>query len=134
MRYLIAQLLRGEPDKACALVFDEIENISRAAGKKTHDTGCWKQSVTFKFESGPWAALMELWGDNLDFKKAKCPALTKAFIARIHGVTPHRNESGHKPKDAAALMKRDRELRTRFEGAVDLLTDLIAVVKPLRII
>jgi hypothetical protein len=104
------------------------------AGKKTHDAGCWKQSVTAKFESASWAALMELMGDNLDSKKAKCPALTKAFIARIHGITPHRNESGHKPRDANALMKRDRELRTRFESAIDLLTDLLIAVRPLRII
>jgi hypothetical protein len=60
--------------------------------------------------------------------------LTTAFLAKIHGVTPHRNESGHKPRSEAELKKRDRELRTRFEAAVDLLRDLIVAVKPLRVV
>lgn len=43
----------GSPDKACSLVFDEIENICRAAGRKTYDDGHWNGTVNFKFDSGP---------------------------------------------------------------------------------
>jgi hypothetical protein len=126
----------GCPDKACSLVFDEIESLCRVVGRKTYDAGCWNVSgaVTFKFNTGPWARLMEMLGQHLDAKKAKCPQLTRAFLARIHGVTPHRNESGHKPETAEELRKRDRELRTRFESAVDLLNDLITAVKPLHVV
>jgi hypothetical protein len=126
----------GSPDKACSLIFDEIESICRSLGKKTYTNNCWSPTTTlnFKFESDPWAKLMVLLDDHLDVKKAKCPRLTKAFLARIHGITPHRNESGHKPINEEALKKRDREIRTRFESAVDLLYDLVAAVKPLRVI
>lgn len=125
----------GSPDKACSLIFDEIESICRTMGKKTVDGGFWtKDPGNFKFESGPWASLMTLLATSLDIKKSKCPQLTQAFLARIHGTTPHRNDSGHKPGNEEALKKRDRELRTRFESAVDLLADLISAVKPLRIV
>lgn len=77
---------------------------------------------------------MQLMGARLDATQANCPGLTPAFLARIHGVTPHRNESGHKPANEELLKKRDRELRTRFESAVDLLGDLIVAVKPLRVV
>lgn len=126
----------GSPDKACSLIFEEIESICRTIGQKTHDNGNWTcaTSVKFHFDTDPWAKLMKLLTDHLDAKKAKCPKLTTALLARIHGITPHRNESGHKPRSEEELKKRDRELRTRFESAVDLLKDLTEAVKPLRII
>ncbi len=125
----------GSPDKACSLIFDEIENICRAVARKTYDEGHWTGgAVNFRFETDPWANLMQLMGARLNAKQANCPKLTAAFLARIHGVTPHRNESGHKPANAEVLKKRDRELRTRFESAVDLLGDLITAVKPVRLI
>jgi hypothetical protein len=126
----------GAPDKACSIIFDEIEIISRNLAKKTYAAGCWNLTapLKFNFDTGSWATLMDLLRDHLDLKKAKCPSCTRAFLARIHGVTPHRNDSGHKPKNREDLRKRDRELRTRFEAAVDLLGDLIAVVKPLHIV
>ena len=82
----------GSPDKACSPVFDEIESICRAVGKKTHGGNCWNSAgarLNFKFETDPWAKLMVLLDDHLDSKKAKCPKLTNAFLARIHGITPH---------------------------------------------
>src|SRR5690349_17899237 len=87
--------------------------------------GFWKQVLNLDLERHAWAALMQSMGTHLDCKGANCPDLTPALIARIHGVTPHRNDSSHKPKNAKELIKRDRELRTRFEAAVDLLADLI---------
>jgi hypothetical protein len=49
------------------------------------------------------------------------------------GVTPHRNESGHKPKNQQQLTKRDMQLRTRFEGAADLLSEFLTAAKSLNI-
>ena len=47
------------------------------------------------------------------------------------GITPYRNDTGHKPKDMKALIKRDQQLRTRFEDAVDLLGELIDATEAL---
>ena len=41
--------------------------------------------------------------------------------------------TGHKPKNRAARIKRDRELRTRFESAIDVLRDFANALRPLRI-
>jgi hypothetical protein len=126
----------GGPDKACSVIFDEIESICRNMGEKANDNGYWRSStsVNFRFATGSWAKLMQLLSMEFDAKKAKCPRLTPAFLARIHGITPHRNESGHKPRSEAELTRRDRELRTRFESAVDLLRDFVVAARPLRLL
>jgi hypothetical protein len=55
--------------------------------------------------------------------------LTTSLLARIVGVTAHRNESGHKPTSLKQRMKRDQELKTRFEGGIDLLRELLDAAK-----
>jgi hypothetical protein len=124
----------SSPEKGCATIYEEIESICRIAGQKTHDAGHWKQQTNFNFQKDPWAKLMQLMEDHLDINLAKCPDLSRALIARIHGLTTYRNDSGHKPANAKALINRNRQLRTRFEGAVDVLSDLVAAVKPLRVL
>jgi len=61
----------------------------------------------------------------LDYKR--CPKVSRPLLARILGITEHRNELGHKPRNRAARVKRDQELRTRFEAAADLLFDVATV-------
>jgi hypothetical protein len=123
----------GTPEKACSLVYDEIESLFRKAAKRTFDKGWWPNSRKLKIDTAPWATLINDWNQHLDRRNCPCPALKQAFVARILGVTPYRNDTGHKPKDMKALIKRDQQLRTRFEDAVDLLGELIDATKPLKV-
>lgn len=122
----------GDPAKGCSAVYDEIEALSRKVAAKTHAKGWWKTAPTENIQIGRWAKVMREMMNNLDYKKCP-PKLTHVLIARIVGVTAHRNETGHKPGTKAALINRDRQLRTRFESATDLLRDLIDAGKPLRV-
>lgn len=121
--------LNGDPAKGCARIFDELEALCRVIGRKALRRRCFgnmAKATTFNFDTGPWATLIQFLNKHLDRGKAKCPGLNEALFARIHGTTPHRNDSGHKPgRDTTALTRRDRELRTRFEHAADLLRDVI---------
>jgi hypothetical protein len=54
-------------------------------------------------------------------------------MARLIRVTTHRDESGHKPRNLRDLKRRDQALRTRFEGAVDLLREFLDATKAFRI-
>ena len=125
----------ASPEKGCSLLFDEMEDYCRKFATKLNERKLWKdkKKKLFDYEVGPWANLVELIKSNIDTKRSKCPELKPAFLSRIHGLTGHRNESGHKPKDQAALIKRDREIRTRFESATDTFFDLITYTKTLRV-
>ena len=126
--------LNGDPVKGCSRVFDEIEDLSRAIGLKALKRKCFgnmAKALVFDFSSSPWATLIIFLNKHLDRGKSGCPKLNEALFARIHGITPHRNESGHKPRDTKTLTRRDRELRTRFEHATDLLRDLIDAARSL---
>ncbi len=117
------------------MLFDEMEDYTRKLANKVNERKLWlsKKKIVFEYDTAPWANTIELIQKHLDIKRAKCPELKPAFLARIYGLTGHRNESGHKPKDQAALIKRDREIRTRFENATDTFLDLINHTKALRI-
>lgn len=71
----------------------------------------------FKFE--------ELLSPDIDYRPT--------IQALMSGTTGLRNESGHKPKNRADLIKRDSQLRTRFESAADLLLELCDAVKQLHV-
>jgi hypothetical protein len=60
-------------------------------------------------------------------------AAKKNLLMRVAALTDVRNDSGHKPKNRAARTKRDHELRTRFESAIDVLRDLASALRPLRL-
>jgi hypothetical protein len=127
----------GSPSKACSVVYDEIEALSRAVASKTQAKGLWRslkrgeKPPRIDLEDGAWARVVEVLIDHLDYKK--CRSIPKSLLARVLGITGHRNESGHKPRTKARLIKRNTELRTRFENATDLLLDLITATTPLHV-
>jgi len=79
-----------------------------------------------------WANLITDWDRHLNRTGCPCSGFTPAFAARLHGITTFRNETGHKPKSQKQLIKRDQQLRTRFENAVDLFRELVDAAKPLK--
>ena len=121
----------GEPSKACSMVYDELEDTCRRLAKKTHKMRVY--ATTMDIDHAAWAALLRNMDKHLDRRNAAAKKITSTLIAHIIGVTPHRNESGHKPKTLKALLKRDHELRTRFETAVDLLYDLVEASRGFRL-
>lgn len=129
----------GNPVKGCAVIFDEIESLCRKIAKKIAAKGLWRplkageKFPKVNLETGAWQRVMELLLNYLDYKNCNCPRLDMPLIARVIGIIPHRNDSGHKVKTIKAAIKRDSELRTRFEHATDLLSDLIKASKPLHI-
>ena len=122
--------------KGCSLLYDEIEEVVRKIAKKTHQKGFWfapksgSKPMRLKFETHPWEKLMSILMQNLD--PQKCKFLGPSLLGRVLGITQHRNDSAHK-KTLAAMKKRDRELRTRFESATDILFDLVVAAKPLHL-
>jgi hypothetical protein len=123
----------GEPAKACALVYDELESAFRKYAKKCEEKGLWPNSSNLKLDKAPWASIIVDVDKYLDRSKPITKKLTPALCARILGITTHRNESGHKPKSRKDLIKRDNTLRTRFENALDLFSEFLDAVRGARI-
>lgn len=132
--------LNGDPAKGCGRVYDELEGLSRSVAKRVARRGLWKalkpgeSRPKVNLEVGPWSDVLELLRDHLAFGSVPAgkPRLSPSLIAKVIGITPHRNDSGHKPRKRAQLIKRDRELRTRFEHAVDTLEEFIRATASLR--
>lgn len=115
----------GSPPKACSVIYDEIEAASRSLAERTFQKGFWKNPPAKpRFNKVPWVRVMDELTQQLDYKR--CPQVSKTLLARVLGITEHRNESGHKPHNGSARIKRDQELRTRFEAAADLLFDVVS--------
>lgn len=129
----VKTFLNGNPSKGCSLVYDEIEALTRKIANKTYLTGSWTATVSIDFNIGSWNNVTEAMRTKLNSSASGCPALNKVLLARVLGITEYRNQTGHKIGNKADLIKRDKELRTRFETATDLLEDLIKAVKPLKI-
>lgn len=128
----------GNPVKGCGMLFDEIEALTRKLAKATFDKGFWRNAKPpakppLKLDKDSWQAVTEKLAEEIDPQKARCPNLTKPLFGTILGLVPHRNESGHKVRDTQARLKRDAELRTRFEHARDVLKNLVDATKPLRL-
>lgn len=125
---------QGTPDKACSLVYDEIEDLTRRIAMKTARLSYWRTPLGKgrNLKTEPWAKIAKLLEDSLQ-KKGAAQHLTGALLARVRGITSYRNSSGHKPGSSKELLKRDSALRTRFESAIDLLRELIDASKPLRL-
>ncbi len=126
----------GSPEKGCSLIYDEIEDLSRKIGEKTRNMALWRaprageRLPAARFNKGQWRPRMELLMQWLDW--TKCKYLDES-LQRVVSVIPHRNESSHKPATLVARISRDSEIKTRFEGAADLLRDLIVASRPLRV-
>ncbi len=123
----------GYPDKACSLVYDELENYFRKVAKKSFDKHWWPNSSNLNIDTGAWAKLIADFDANVNRGIFPCRELKPALLATLLGVTRHRNESGHKPENQKKLIKRDKELRTRFESAVDIYRDILTATKLLKI-
>jgi len=126
----------GDPAKGCALVYDDIEALSRRLVKKIQKNNWWTHSATgapaFNADKDSWASVMDIIINRTNFNSLP-KAAKKSLLIRVAALTDVRNDTGHKPKNRAARIKRDRELRTRFESAIDVLRDLVDALRPLRI-
>jgi len=124
------------PSKGCGMLYDEIEALSRNIAKKTRSMLLWRalkpgeKAPRIDLDKGNWAIVLTTLMDHLDFKRAK--PLNTALLARVLGITPHRNDASHLGT-LDARVKRDRELRTRFESATDLLYDLVTAARRFRV-
>jgi hypothetical protein len=126
----------GDPAKGCSLIYDEIESLSRNLAKRIHKKGWWKPRKTgppaTNFDTEAWSNIMELLANRADL--TKLPAgVTRNLLIRVAAIVEPRNDAGHKPRNRAKRIQRDRESRTRFENAVDILRDFTAAVRALRL-
>ena len=121
----------GEPNKACAIVFDELEAACRSLVKKYINSN--RFATRMDVDKAAWAQLMRELDRSLDRSPGNIPLVDSALIARIIGVTSHRNQSGHKPATRAQRVNRDGRLRTRFEDGADILEELLRAAQPWRI-
>jgi hypothetical protein len=128
---------QGNPAKGCSDIYDQIEALTRRIAKRTLVKSHWKATKSGQpipavdLKIGAWAAIVRTLMQQLSPKHP--PHIPEALLARVLGVTQHRNDAGHEPNSKDALIRRDRELRTRFETASDLLLDLINSTKALRV-
>lgn len=128
----------SSPPKGCAIIYDEIEEISRTIIKKTKKKKMWRKLKAgenpskLDLDTGAWEKVIELFQSFYIVKKKKVPDLTANLIHRVAATTAYRNEAAHKPKTPEERKQRDREMRTRFESAADLLFDLLKVLDQLK--
>ncbi|MFN0180526.1 MAG: hypothetical protein ACKVZ0_17130 [Gemmatimonadales bacterium] len=125
----VATFRSGNPSKGCSALYDEIEALTRRAAERAVRRNAWNGKAP-NAKTGPWAKLTQALLSDVDLKAAGLPRLSAALLGRVLGITAHRNDSSHRPNSLHALQRRDSELRTRFETAVDLLRDLAAAVRP----
>lgn len=119
----------GEPNKACSLIYDELESLTRKLAIKSYNAGEWSTTLTnpgHLKDRMAWASVIKHLRDDLN-RSGKYKVVTEAMMSRLHGVTTYRNDSGHKSNDTKALQKRDNQLRTRMESAIDLLHELATI-------
>ncbi len=120
----------GDAAKGCGRVYDLIEKGSRTVATEIDRLLLWRTlppPSKPRFRTAAWARVLEYVDLNADFPKllASTVRIDKALWARVRGLTPHRNQSGHAPSTRKELQQRDQQLRTRFEHAVDTLADLV---------
>lgn len=134
LRAAIDTFRQGNPAKGCSQVYDELEQLTRRIGKKSAAMhGALKKPATFDWDKESWSNILEFLKANLSASVVNCPDLKGPLLTRIHGMTEYRNDSGHKPSSLAKLIERDKQLRTRFESAMDELAALIKAAGPLRV-
>ena len=126
--------LNGDPSKGCSRVYEEIEELTRKLATKAASKGWW-QPGTLDLKNGPWRTIVTRMSGQFNFNDVQqtCPKLDGALFNRIGGLTSHRNESGHKPRSRIALVRRDAQLRTRYEHASDVFIEVQDATRPLRL-
>jgi hypothetical protein len=126
-------LRSNNPPHGCTILYQEVEDLSRKLIKKTKQKKMWRKLKAGEKPSkldpdtGAWEKVLELFEHFYVVDKKKVPDLTANLIHRIEATTAYRNQSAHKPRNPQERNDRDREIRTRFESAADLLLDLIKV-------
>jgi hypothetical protein len=124
----------GNPGKGCAILYDELEALTRRRAKRAVSRGCWSGNPPkINFERDAWQNVVETLRKNFDLKKCGRRNLDQPLWGRVLRVVPFRNQVGHKPTRLKELIARDARLRTRFEDAGDLLLELILASGPLRV-
>lgn len=125
---------QGNPAKGCSQIYDELEQLTRKIGKKSAQVaGALKKVPAFDWDKESWANILDFLRVNLNASVLKCPELRPIVFSRLAGLTEYRNETGHKPASMAKLIERDKQLRTRFESAMDELALVVRAVGPLRL-
>jgi hypothetical protein len=122
----------GNPVEGCLVIYKEIEALSREIVEKTRKKNLWRplqpgEKNPLARHNTAWQKLIEILMEHIDLQR--CPVLTNPLLGRILSVAPHRNETGHKVTSLKKLIKRDTELKTRFESATDLLFELAEASK-----
>jgi hypothetical protein len=134
LKQAIETFKSGNPAKGCSEVYDEIEQLTRRIGKKCEaiPSGLSK-TATFDWDKTAWASILEFLNKNADRTIINCPQMNNQLFSRLIGMTEYRNEAGHKPSSLQKRIERDKQLRTRFESAMDELWCWIDAARPLRL-
>jgi hypothetical protein len=130
--------LGNDPATGALLLYQEIEDLTRRLASEVDRKGCWRalkagaSSPGLRWEKDSWQNVSEALVKHLDSQKLACPQLTLPLLGRILGLSDHRNLVGHKMRNVKDRIKRDREMRPRFEYAADTLRELLAACGPLK--
>jgi hypothetical protein len=122
----------GDPELGCLQIQLKLEEHTRRFAEKTYMKGMWSNKPSVNFEKHPWRNLCQLLQKYLQFRKVGSPECNEDLVTRIMSVVPQRNQGGH-PISLKQRIKRDRELRTRFENAADILRELTLATRRFRI-
>ncbi len=128
----IATFRNGDPSKGCSILYDEVEAITRKIAIKTANLNWWTPSPDTNLERLAWFNICDLLRNKIDYGNYGKIGLRNQIL-KIHAIINERNDSGHKPRNKTALRRRDQRLRTRFEGLIDTMLDVINESKSLRI-
>lgn len=120
---------QGSPENACHEIAGRIEAHSRLIAQKTAANGLWTSPQGINFDMHSWRNLLDLLIRNSGSIRTSYPNLTVDLLSRIVGIVPHRNQVSHVIRSTVALVKRDRELRTRYENMCDILRDFTAATR-----
>ncbi len=109
--------LGGDPTKGCHNIYDEIEALTRKLAIRAWRKGFMpgggpKNPTPLDFSKAPWKNVLEHLRKHLDYTKV--PGLNDLLLARLIGLTPYRNDTGHKVSKRSDLMQRDRKLGPSF--------------------
>ncbi len=134
LKQAIETFKSGNPAKGCSEVYDEIEQLTRRIGWKCAGiTGGLKKKGNVDWDKDSWANVLEFLKSNVDKTAIGCLNLNNQLFSRLIGITEYRNETGHKPSSLQKKIDRDKQLRTRFESAMDELGCMIEAARPLRV-